>query len=312
MRKLFKKGLILMLPFGLWCLFILAVDPSNMFLCSPLGIPDDVKEKTAHRGGDAMPRDWSLYKISAFDHAPTKVVLLGDSRAFSLPTEPIAERLGEPVFNFGIPGGNVSTSADMFWFAVSRVKLEKVYFQVSFHNSGPYQSVAKDALAIHRNKALYFVDHHVAAAALSCVSRWLSKTNGAVRLGDRKQIFADLLQLQKSLFDFGVNDPAAFNQLSRIASYCRSNSIHLVIFNMPMHNTIHDMIRQRALDGDYRSFRSRVAELGEFCDFDAPQTISLPDEAFRDPLHVTAAYSTNLSIKLAGNPAAGVKVTGDR
>ncbi len=46
----------------------------------------------------------------------------------------IEEICGEKYFNYCIPGASFETIFDMFWFAASKTKLEKVYIPVAFMN----------------------------------------------------------------------------------------------------------------------------------------------------------------------------------
>jgi len=287
MKRLALKGFVLVLPLLLWMGLVYLIDPFALFGSGLLGITAQAREQTVSRSNTSMCRDWALYKTVQFQRRPMPRVLFGDSRAFSLTQDLPADYQSAEVFNFGIPGANVTSIADAFWFASSRQKLERVCLQVSFHNSSP-GSIIKAPLAILNSPLLYFFDGNVMLATLDCAKRrchaWLK---GSALPTAKDAAYAELFRGVSDLLVYRSNDEKHFETLRKVAEYCVSNQIEFCFLNMPMDPAVHRLIREKKLEGAYQQFKERLAGLGPLMDFDKE---NLPQTAFQDPLHLKREY----------------------
>lgn len=293
MRKLYIQGLCLLLPFFAWAGFSWLVNTYDIFRPS-LPIPQSVKRITLNRDGATMPRDWALYKVHEYSRQRTPVVVFGDSRAFDFSAASLRNAAGADVYNFGIPGANLPSMIELFWFAAERSNLKRVYFQLSFHTSGVPESIVSAPLSIYHNPLLYFVDHGVARATLDTARRhWVPPpatpptTHGT---GSRFESWPGILRYYAKLLRRGVNDERILADLRRVVEYCRKNSIEITFINMPIHPVVQQLIRDMKLEPAYADYLRRLSALAPTHDFDRTTPLRVPEEAFRDPLHLPSEY----------------------
>src|SRR5579859_5993654 len=103
------------------------VDPYNILRPYPGIVPEEVKQRYGPAINDV------LWKLPQYDQSPQENILLGDSQTARLRDELIKEVTGNAhYFNLAYGGGTLQESISSFWDAASRVKLQSVYFGISF------------------------------------------------------------------------------------------------------------------------------------------------------------------------------------
>jgi hypothetical protein len=301
MRKLYIQGLCLLIPFFAWAGFSWLVNTYDIFWPS-LPIPPSVKRVTLNRDGATMPRDWTLYKVHEYNRQRTPVVMFGDSRAFDFSAASLRKAAGTEMYNFGVPGANLPSMIELFWFAAERSNLKRVYFQLSFHTSGVPESIASAPLAIFHNPLLYFVDHGVTRATLDTARRHWAPAPAVPAAGhatgSRFENWPGILRYYAKLLRRGVNDERIYADLKRVVEYCRKNSIEVTFINMPVHPVVPQLIRDMKLEPAHTEYLRRLSALAPTHDFDRTTTLRIPEGVFRDPLHLPSEYYDQIIVQV--------------
>jgi hypothetical protein len=311
MHRILIQSVLLLAPFALWVVLVSLVDPYNAVPGSPLEIPNSVKAATMQRSVATMGRDWTLYKLEDFAASPRSCALFGDSRAFTFGQEALNQAVGADVFNFAVPGADIHTMSDLFWFAAARTKLSRVYLQIGFHNWGDKygRMLAKGPLAVAENWRLYYVDHHVAQATVACAVRYLREGAATAtprpsgRASDAK--WATWMRDAERSFRRGYDESRAVREVKAIIDYCRTNSIEVTLINMPMHPDVHRLIATVGLEQQHLQYKAELSSLGTLYDFDDPRSFMVTDAEFIDPIHVVVDCSNRI-VAEAFKPRAAV------
>ena len=101
MKPFIQKFLIFLIPFYIYAIFIVVIDPFNYFRIVRLR---SEKEKTEVflRTSKTMSYGSMLWKVNDFRHHPCPNIILGDSRTFSLDTGLIHRITGEKYYNLAV------------------------------------------------------------------------------------------------------------------------------------------------------------------------------------------------------------------
>ena len=182
MKTFIYKALLFFLP--LYCFFfsMIVIDPFNYFEVFHF-IPDDVKIKAIREDPETLVRNVALYKIIAFNKAPSPYVIIGDSRSQWLDKGIMDKNSNQPYFNFGVPGFNYREMAKAFWYCQSKIALEDVIWGCGFHNFtdkwGKGRSIFTEALDIYDNPLFFFTKKTLLQASFRTIKHyWLSKKKG--------------------------------------------------------------------------------------------------------------------------------------
>lgn len=284
-RRLALKSLAFFLPFGLFLLALMAVDPFNYFGISHV-VDQEAKEKTAFRLHD------TLRKGIEFERTPIPNILLGDSLMNMVRSEMVESTTQEPYFNFSFGGGTIPEVIDAFWFADEHVDLDRVYIGVGFINFSVTQNMNRfpEATAMLANPLLYLTNRVVIKSA--AYSLWSSVTGvdpGVGRPKGSKEAFwkqqiggstTALYRRFKYQGDF-------VEGLREIATHCAANGIQLTFVILPTHTDLQEKIHDFDLEATYDRFHRDVLSLGNVIDFNFPNDFTRSKENFKDPYHVS-------------------------
>ena len=103
MKKYLFRGLLFAIPFIVYFLFILIIDPHNFF--NVFHVINDVDKKAIiSRNDESSPRGNMLWKSLKIKRNPVKKMIIGDSQAANVNVALIEEICGEKYFNYSIPG----------------------------------------------------------------------------------------------------------------------------------------------------------------------------------------------------------------
>lgn len=139
MKKQIYKSLLFSIPIFLFISYITIVDPYEFINLVHI-ISADKKLKVLNRNDESGPRGNLLWKLVHYKRNPVENVLFGDSQCRAIEESQLDSLTGEDWFNFCIPGASYETIFDNFWFCAEKVKLKKVYMEVSFMNYNGFRS----------------------------------------------------------------------------------------------------------------------------------------------------------------------------
>ena len=268
---------------GLIAAFNYVIDPFGLNGRFDLGLPKAATSRII---------DYRLYKTVEFATHPAPVIVLGDSRCDAWRAEWFTE-FGEPrVYNLAFGGGTLREAIDAFWFADSRIRLERVYLCIPFnlYNAKSVSSLMPQAREIADDPVRYYLSPLVTKASWANVyARVMAEPWRTERpLLDKEAFWRfQLEETAPQQLDGWAPPIALLSDLERIARYCRDRGIDLQIVIPPTHVELQDKVAEYGHERQYRSYRCALARLVPVVDFDRPSALTRDHAAFNDPYHVT-------------------------
>ncbi|WP_437481439.1 hypothetical protein WME75_37655 [Sorangium sp. So ce1014] len=294
MKRFILKASLLLLPFALYALCIVVIDPFERFGVGRF-MPVHDKSKVA------IAFNSLLWKVIEFNRAPHPNITLGASKMNLLTPDLLKEASAVDYHNLSVGGGSALEFIHLFWFAASRAKLERVVFGIGIENFNEYinRDSVKGAEATASNPLLYVINRDVASAAKHLV---LMKYFGAAPPSTappmRKDEFWEV-QLDEAttrIFAKYRFNEGAYGELAEISAYCRERGIELTFAILPSHADVHERLRQLGVEEEWKSLPLRLGQLGKTHDFDVDDELTASRDNFTDPFH----FGPDAARRLAG------------
>ncbi|MGD9547293.1 MAG: hypothetical protein AB7V45_07020 [Candidatus Krumholzibacteriia bacterium] len=284
--KLFLKKLgLFLIPFALYGLAILVVDPFNYFAV-PSPIADQLKQEISFK------LNYAMWKMFEFRRQPMSNILLGDSRMMTLKPDLIEAICGRPYYNFAYGGGSLKEAVATFWYANELTDLKSVVIglDLNTYNGSDFKDRVSEVEGAIHNPFLYLTNNTVMISAWKVVVSSLTGTVDRIGqpVGDRESFWRHQLDVTAKVNFGNYKKPVAYrNQLQTIADFCRSRDIELVFIIFPSHRDLMDKIDDYGLRPDDQAMREDLARLGKVFDFAWDNELTRDRTAFKDPYHFT-------------------------
>lgn len=294
-KKYVGRALIFSIPFLVYFLFIFIIDPHNFFNVSHI-INDKDKYDLINRNDESSPRGNLLWKVLKIKRDPPKIILIGDSQGKNINPALIEELTGEKVFNFCVPGASYETMFDMFWFAASQSRLEKVYFPVAFLNYNSYRSYNLFHFATDYidRPYLYLMSVDIFRDSWQNFLYKVTRNPEIIQDSYEYRTIDEMNQLTKERLDrFFIEyyyPKAYFSELNRISQYCKENNIALKFIIFPNYKGFDEYLEEKNLSEMMLRFKDEIKILGDTYDLDIPGDIKNSRECFVDYFHLRKPY----------------------
>jgi hypothetical protein len=276
MRKFLIRFILFFTPLYVIGLVVLIVDPYNYFQKRNF-ISNEIKFQVINRSAESMPRGNTLWKSIDFKRNPSKNILIGDSRAYSMDVDTIKKISDLDFYNFGVPGGNYQSIIETFWYVTSVIKPERVYLQVSFHNysaSSSYNLMA-DAAKV-RSRGFYFFSRFYFFEESLLDVYYSLRGASADQEGDPKfnqQNWSNILENQGRNSLLTMQYPSNYyHDLQKISKYCKDNGIELCFIIFPDQQDFHNLITELSMEASYEQYKKDIYSLGRVYDYDHPNS----------------------------------------
>lgn len=277
------RGLIFILPFGIYFAIIYTIDPFN-YAGDNKVISDTVKQQYSGK------INYALWELNAFRKRPSPYILLGDSRMLLVDTK-ILNRIKQQEFiNLAYGGGNLNEAINTFWFVSKTCALKEVYMgiNIEMYNQNNNRDRVNGVVMMFKNPLLYFTNPDVIEAGYYCFKN---------RNNSKGSSFEAPPMTAEEFWKFQLTETAGryysnylypqtyFNQLQDIVHYCKQNNvqIHFIIF--PTHTDLQDQIDAYHLQKENERFVNDLRILGEVYNLNLRNTYTRNRENFRDPFH---------------------------
>jgi hypothetical protein len=198
--------------------------------------------------------------------------------------------MGEEVYNFSIPGGNINTLKDLFWTAAKNKNLKEVYLQFVFLNFN--KNVTYDLMEFVRkfqSKPLrYLYDKEIIVDTWSLLYYHITKDSDFVNI-EKKEENIDLWKRAEKLtvdrldkYEFPIRYS---EELEKIANYCRANHIKLYVIQLPTHDAFLEKVNEKGLMEEYELYNKIIYKLGETVNLDTFKSFNSNRNNFKDYYH---------------------------
>ncbi len=319
MRIFIKKILVFLIPVAIYVLLIVIIDPFAYFNIVPL-IDDKVKIQSFFHSPKTSMLGNMLWKLNDFNHHPKQNLIIGDSRAFQIKPEQIKALTGEEFYNLAVPGSDCKTVIDLFWYAVDRVDVTKVYIALGFHNysKNTYREshfiVAQQKI---RQVWPFFTEtsmiKQVWYVARLQFKEWMknkeippsknklgNKTKVSIKAKARKQKKWDKsIAFLNRRFKYYTFPEDNIIELQKIANYCNENNIQLKFIIFPNNKDVHQLISKHQKTMEFERFKADICSVGDVIDFDYDNDFTQNYDNYDDPGHIShLMYQTTINAEI--------------
>jgi hypothetical protein len=266
------------------CLPVYLVDPYGLFARHSI-VPNRMRRENATRINQA------LLAIVEFSKSPTPNILLGDSQMAHFEVKEVEAISHRPFSNLAYGGGTLAESIASFWYAARTVRLESVYFGVSFYSFIDNTRNRVDAAErLVNSPPTSFANGDVLEATLDDIlGQFLHHT---VNYGPTIEVAAfwqqQLGELTRRRDSFPPS-ASIFAELVAIEKYCATHGIAFALVIPPQHEDVRRRIVMLGMQKQYADFKSTVSALGRTYDCDVSNEITRDAANFQDPFHMTPA-----------------------
>lgn len=272
------------------CLPVYLIDPFGLF-AKPSIVSENVRVEIASRVNQL------LRSFVSFARQPEPNILLGDSQMALFDVHEIDAVTRQSYGNLAYGGGTLAEAIATFWYAAGTVKLQRVYFGVSFYSfiDNPRNRVAAAKRVVTMPLA-YFSNGDVLEATWDDIEiQFLHRVVSYGPAVDRATFWRRQLGELTRRKDSYPASQGTLTQLRAIASYCRKHGIDLVFVIPPEQDDVRRRIGELGMDREYADFKSTVAGLGQTYDCDISNELTRNTDNFRDPFHLTRTAAAQVA-----------------
>ncbi len=290
MKKSVGTIFIFSIPFFLYALIIVVVDPYNYVNVSGL-IDDKTKIDVFKRSNSSSPRGTILWKALRYKRKPVKNILIGDSQGNAIQEKMVEELTGEEIFNFCTPGSSYETMFDSFWYCMDISIPKKVYFQVGFMNFNKNRSynLFNNAQDYLDKPYYYFMNKDILFDSFCNIAYWITRDTNLVskpaefyNINWQNDLSEYYLKLFFGKYEFPKEFLAEFNKIS---DYCKMHDIELNFIILPVYKRVNEYLAENDLLSTKERFISEIRDLGTLYDYTDFGGISEQRNHFYDYFH---------------------------
>jgi hypothetical protein len=299
-----KFSILLLVPI----LFIVVIDPYNYVNISRL-IDYETKVKVMNGSVQSFTRGNMLWKVLEFRRKPCPNLIIGDSNGFHIREQMVSELSSEEFFNLSISGANIQTQITLFWFAAERIKLRKVFLQLTFELSSQHSSYdlfhfAQDYI---EKPYLYFTNKEIFIDSFRNLVTKISKNSTCVDhsylVGSREEKIEDINSSNVRFLKNYTYPSEYMAELKKISEYCSDNDIHLSFIFFPTSNLGNENIARYNLVEVRDRFYDEIASIAFAYNFlfdyrNFPDTIYFSDFAHTSQ-HVTDSICSKIFLPVS-------------
>jgi len=296
-------------PFLLYGIIITVVDPYNYFSL-PSPVDDGLKTEISFK------LNYAMWKMLEYRQAPSRNILLGDSRMMSIDRDKIREINGDEYYNFSYGGGSLKEALATFRYAEGLGKLENVYIglDLNSYNASDNKDRVSEVLAAIRNPLLYISNNNTLLAAMRLVRAKLADAKEIIGKpqGDKATFWKRQLEVTARVYYANYRDPVAYRrELAEVSDYCRAEDINLVFIIFPSHMDLQDKIAQYGLEIANAEFKDDLAGFGLVYDFAWDNEVTRDADLFKDPYHFNRDVEDSIIRTVWGGESHFVRVFGE-
>ncbi len=299
MKPAIYKLLLFLLPFIAASIFMIVIDPYNLFNISKI-ISDETKVLALRRSGLVSPREDILWKTIQFKRKPTPNIIIGDSRVYDISNRKLEENIGGEITNLGIPGANYRTIIDLFWMASESIELDNVILQVDFskYNASINYDLFNPVRQVTENPYTFLFNWIYLKDSFITFYNWITKLKHYIPrfyiVSDEKWENSKSLLIKELITIKYIYPIEYYEGLKEISEFCQSRDINLILLIHPYYFEVHNFIREFNLEDRYNQFNKDINSLGQIIDLDNGIPFSFVKDNYSDHFHIAKDYIDTL------------------
>lgn len=289
--------LLFSLPFLSYVIIAFYIDPYNIIREEQqLGL---IQQKE----GIAKKINYPLYKLVAYQKAPSEVLLLGDSRTNAISSAYIESLIHQKTFNMAYGNGTLEEIIQSFWEANLHQSPKQVYIGINFnlYNEANKRDRVSEAISLKNSLIHYLLSTYCLKSTYLILKAQLFNQNIDIEKPpfSREDFWKHQLAVSAKTFYKRFIPPNYYKkELAKIATYCTKNNIKLVFFIPPTHIDLQNKIKEFGLESEAKKFKNDLNNLAKVYDFDYPNEITFNKNNFKDPFHFNDSISKVITQQL--------------
>lgn len=279
MIKYLKKSFFFIIPFIIYLVVIIIVDPYNYFNISH-AISNDIKTEISDK---VEPH---LFRIINYQNSPKRNIVLGDSRADNLFEHFDAHDWA----NLSYGGGSIKEIVQTFWWVANEYPLDTVFIGINLNLYNKYNKRfwVEETLERKKNFASYGFNSYTLKSTFYIVKSLITG----------KEIILDKPSMTKEEFwEYQLNESAHkfyskfsyptnyAEELKTISDYCHSNHIQLIFWIPPTYIDFQKRKEDYQLEKIDSTFVNDLSNFGLLYNDDVDSELTRAKENFEDPMH---------------------------
>lgn len=293
MKKFLKNITYFTFPFLIYYVSIYFIDPFNYY-----GKNVEINRINVI----AKNTEPHLYKLIDFKHNPKNNILLGDSRTNGLYSV-FGEKKLKSWSNLAYGGASLNEMIQTFWHVVNTKSIDSVLIGVNFNhfNANHTRNWIKPSLDLIENPISYSFSKYVYLSILESFKNPEIKNKTENKLS--KDIFWNnhLKMIENKFYNKVLYPENYIRELEGISIFCRDNNIKLIFWIPPVHQDIHEIIKNNGYLKDYNKFIFEIEKLATLYNFDNDKKLRTDKSNFGDAVHANHFILQNIYNKLFKN-----------
>jgi hypothetical protein len=303
MRKYVLKILLFSFPMFLPLIFIVIIDPYNFFNISKI-IDDETKVNVMNGSVQSFTRGNMLWKVLKFRRKPCPNLIIGDSDGFHIHEQLVSKLTGEEYFNFSISGANIETQIKIFWFAAERIKLRKVFLQLTFELCNQNISYnlfhfAQDYIdkpyLYFANKEIFLDSFRNLISEISNNSDWVDHT---YVIGSREEMIKSITGNAERFLKNYAYPEKFLSELKQISDYCVNHNVELRFIIFPSSNLVNEQFIKYNMLQMREQFYDEISSLAATYNFLSAYRNFSDINNFQDFAHTTQHVTDSMTVEI--------------
>ncbi len=289
--RLFRKSFLFGIPFLLWIIAAITIDPFDYFDLSHV-IPEPIKV------ANAASLNEMLFNMMKEVHHPSENLIIGDSRVENFSLDQIKAITGLNYHRLSSNALKLNEAVDLFWFANKQKRVSHVVFGLNFnqYNEYAFADRAHSVEAVIRNPLLYVFDRSVAQAAYYVLKAYVSgkPAFSSVPPMTREEFWNYIVTVRATEHYSRYQHPdRLYRRLQDMVAFAKAQHTEVTFVIVPHHTDFQRRVQDFGLDVEADRFRQDLKELAvRVVDYDYPNEITANRSNFKDPIHCNDAISS--------------------
>lgn len=288
----FLKRLALFLsPLLIYVVLFFWIDPYDHFRVEHRPDIEKLERQIAYR------LNYPLYKLNRASRVHSTVLFLGDSRVNLFDEQLLVSTFEKPVLNMAYGGGTLAEAIETFKILSSEHSIEEVYFGLNFNR---YNAAVRRNRVIEANQiasswlSSIFNKYTIKSVVFICYSYLTeSEINVEESKKNKDNFWAHQLSVASRIyFDSYVYPSEEYDELSKMAEYCRENNINLIFFIPPTHMDLQVLIGEYGLEQSRTQFLNDLRSLATVVNLNTENQFTSRKANFTDPFHFDRAFDS--------------------
>lgn len=317
--KLYVKLLVIILPIIVYFIVFLAFDVNDFSgLRHSIFKNIDETKLIAYDGTKTVDSPYSIIKyINNIDENKNikYSFIFGDSRINGVDVVKLNKFDGKKYVNLAFGGCTMKESIDEFWLAASRLKSERVIFEVDYYSLNKKRQLDRIKQVENMSIVRYFFDYFNNKSMIDEVAAKIKSIRAGNIVADKElnpSRFESYLSQIKAICENYEIDEDCVNNLDKIADYCDENGIELVFFVPPVHKSIYNgVIAFYGIDKKMEEVKGKLGEKAKVLDMQYLSEISDKDNLWSDGHHYIGELMEQVEKNLTLTDVKHMKIIGE-